>query len=351
MPKTIDDIARATGFSVTTVRLVTNGQAGKYRISAATQKAILDYVGKHGYVLNHAARSLKVKRSDAIGLVIPEINNVFFARLMAGLERLCAAHQLVLLTASTREDAEAETRAIETLIGRGVDGLIVAPAARPTYERAFGKRLPPLVIIDRAYPKLPWPAVASDNFGGAVQVTRGMLARATEPVIFLCANPDLPSIAARRLGFLAACHDAGLGDGAGLIHQVRTDLTEGGRDLAARAITTLGRVPSAFLCSSLLILEGMLACLKQRTGAIPADLLIGTFDDHPMLDFLPNRVLSIRQDEAALAEHAFHLLQRRIAGEAMDAQPEILPVSLMIRNDPQAAVALPRPTLVVPDAG
>ena len=61
MPKTVDEISRETGFSVTTVRLVINGQSEKYRISDKTRRIIEDYVALHGYSLNHAARSLKLK--------------------------------------------------------------------------------------------------------------------------------------------------------------------------------------------------------------------------------------------------------------------------------------------------
>ena len=97
MPKTIEEIARETGFSVTTVRLIANGQAGKYRISKATAKIVEEQIRRHGLVVNHAARSLKLRRTDTIGLVVPELSNAFFARLMAGLEELCRGSGLVLL--------------------------------------------------------------------------------------------------------------------------------------------------------------------------------------------------------------------------------------------------------------
>src|ERR1035437_1947555 len=89
MPKTAEEISRETGFSITTIRFVLNGQAEKYRISFATQKKINDYIAIHGYSVNHTARSLRLKRSDTIGLVVPDLSNAFFARLMAALEILC----------------------------------------------------------------------------------------------------------------------------------------------------------------------------------------------------------------------------------------------------------------------
>ena len=153
MPKTVAEIARETGLSVTTVRLIANGQAGKYRISEATAKIVEEQIRRYGVVVNHAARSLKLRRTDTIGLVVPELSNAFFARLMSGLEELCRGSGLVLLTASTNENPDLEDRAVRSLWARGVDGLIVAPCRTPDYGRLFAKNAKlPIVVVDRAYP-------------------------------------------------------------------------------------------------------------------------------------------------------------------------------------------------------
>ena len=127
MPKTVEEIARETGFSITTVRFVINGQSEKYRISEKTRKQIEDYVAIHGYSLNHAARSLKLKRSDTIGLVVPDLANAFFARFMAAFEIRCRKRNLLLLTVSSHDDPDLESRAVTSLLARGVDGLVIAP--------------------------------------------------------------------------------------------------------------------------------------------------------------------------------------------------------------------------------
>ena len=81
-----------------------------------------------------------------------------------------------------------------------------------------------------------------------------------------------------------------------------------------RVLDRDGKAPASFICSSLLVLEGATQRLKQFAGRIPTETIIGTFDDHPMLDFLPNRVLSVRQDEAAIAAAALQRLQERLGG-------------------------------------
>lgn len=77
MAKTVEQIASDLNLSVTTVRLVLNGKAEQYRISVKTQTRINEYVERYGYVINHSARSLKLNKTDTLGLIVPNISNVF----------------------------------------------------------------------------------------------------------------------------------------------------------------------------------------------------------------------------------------------------------------------------------
>lgn len=331
MAKTVEEIAKDLGVSITTVRLVINGQAQKYRISANTQKKIEDYVAQHGYVLNHAARSLKLRRSDAIGFVVPDLANAFFARLMAELEILCRDRDLVLLTASTHEDPALEDRAIESLLSRGVDGLVIAPCQLPNHKQLFGKKnKTAVVLVDRDYNQLRYPTVQSDNYHSALDLARRILAEKPAELYFLCGRSDLPSIQDRMRGFSVAMQEAAMP--SGWIRHAEQDSAKAGYEMMSGLIGGAGHIPAAFMCSSLLILEGALQAIKERGGRIPADLLIGTFDDHAMLDLLPNRVLSARQDEAQLAVLVFDRLLEQMAGGEVTQMRNIVPCRLICRN-------------------
>lgn len=80
MAKTVEQIASDLNLSVTTVRLVLNGKAEQYRISVKTQTRINEYVEHYGYIINHSARSLKLNKTDTLGLIVPNISNVFLLR-------------------------------------------------------------------------------------------------------------------------------------------------------------------------------------------------------------------------------------------------------------------------------
>ena len=331
MSKTAEEISLATGFSITTVRFVINGQSEKYRISAKTKKTIEEYIAIHGYSLNHAARSLKLNRSDTIGLVVPDLANAFFSRLMAALESLCRKRNLLLLTVSSHEDPELENRAITNLLGRGVDGLVLAPCQPATLPQLLKARKS-IVVFDRDYSPSPFPTVTSDNFHGGLELTRRMLQESQGSFFFLCGHAELPSIHDRIRGFSEACDEFGIDDSARLLRLETENSPAVGRKLMQGLIDTLQGPPRAFMCSSLLILEGALSQLKLQTGQIARDILVGTFDDHAMLDLLPNRVLSIRQNEDALAERVFERLIQPL-GERKGAFPrDVVPTELICRN-------------------
>ena len=331
MSKTADEIARETGFSITTVRLVINGQSNKYRISAKTQKIIEDYIAVHGYSVNHAARSLKLRRSDTIGFVVPDLANAFFARLMAALEMLCRQRNLLLLTVSSHDDAELENRAVANLLARGVDGLVIAPC-QSAPQRLENRARTPIVMFDRDYAQALYPTVVSDNVQGAQEMTRRMLEEAKTPFSFLCGHADSPSIQDRIRGFAAACATFGVVEGDSLVRLDAEDSTAAGRRLMDSLIDALGGPPPAFMCSSLLVLEGALQQLKTRVGRIDPDILIGTFDDHTMLDLLPNRVVSIRQNEAALASRIFARLIEPAGQNKRPSARDVVAGALICRN-------------------
>ncbi|ECN8786971.1 LacI family transcriptional regulator, partial [Salmonella enterica subsp. enterica serovar Typhimurium] len=106
MAKTIEEIATDLNISITTVRLVLNKNADKYRISQKTQQKINDYIALHGYVLNHTARSLKLNKTEVLGLIIPRLSNPYFSHLAECLELKCLESGYQLMTCCTYSDSE-----------------------------------------------------------------------------------------------------------------------------------------------------------------------------------------------------------------------------------------------------
>ncbi|MFH7827550.1 LacI family DNA-binding transcriptional regulator [Kluyvera chengduensis] len=317
MAKTVEQVARALDISITTVRLVLGGKAEQYRISVKTQQRINDYVAENGLVVNQIARSLKLNKTETLGLVIPRLSNLFFSTLAEKLESCCRQAGYQLMIASTYSDSDHENSLVEGLLARNVDGLFVVPSTRESqlhHQKLARKR--PLVLLDRDFGESDVSLVVSDNYNGSKKLVQAMT-QATEvsPIFFIAGDTQQPSIQRRLQGYLSE-----LPQGNEWILSASHNRQEEGRQLMLDFLKQHQQPPKAFIASSLPILEGTLSALRETYGFIPSDISIGTFDEHQMLGFLPNEVWSMRQDEDTWAQHAFHLMQQKLQGENADVK-------------------------------
>jgi LacI family transcriptional regulator, sucrose operon repressor len=327
MAKTVEQVARALDISITTVRLVLGGKAEQYRISAKTQQRINDYIAENGLVINHIARSLKLNKTETLGLVIPRLSNLFFSTLAEKLESCCRQAGYQLMIACTYSDSEHENNLVEGLLARNVDGLFVVPSTRQTqlhHQKMARNR--PLVLLDRDFGESDVALVVSDNYNGSKKLVHTMTqAVETTPIFFIAGDTQQPSIQRRVQGYLSE-----LPTGNEWILSARHNRQEEGKQLMLNFLKEHQYPPKAFIASSLPILEGTLSALRETYGFIPSDISIGTFDEHQMLGFLPNAVWSMRQDEDAWAQHAFHLMQQKLQGENADVKITV-PMNLIHR--------------------
>lgn len=327
MAKTVEQIARDLNLSVTTVRLVLSGKAEQYRISVKTQSRINDQVARYGYTLNHAARSLKLNKTDTLGLIVPNISNVFFATLAEKLELRCRSEGYQLTISCSYNDVEYENQLVQALLARNVDGLFVVPSTLENQQHHLRKMTKPLVLLDRNFRFSDNVLVESDNIQGAEVLTRSLLDARQAPVWFLVGDTALPSINDRLQGYLNILQQQGISHRLWVCEGPDNTPTGGGKLMSA--LMDSHGVPEAFIASSLPVLEGALQAVRQRLGSIPVEMNIGTFDEHPMLGFLSNNVWSMQQNEARWAECAFAAMQSAIDGKPLNEtiRIEMLPVT------------------------
>lgn len=335
MSKSIDEIAAEIGVSVTTVKLVIGGKAKKYRISQKTQNSIEEYIREHGYRINQAARSLKLKKSETLGLVIPNLTNSYFAQLAEGLGQLAQQHGYQLITVSSQDDAELEKRQTDILLGRSVDGLFVASSSS-----ARQKNLPleakstPIVFIDRDFGVNELPVVISDNYKGSYEMTLKMLDMTSSEVFYIYGDASLPTIQNRLRGFLDAHQsiERDLHPNWSVSTPHNTDID--GYQAMESLYNQLKRIPEALVFSSLPILEGALHFIRQRYGSIPNQMLIATYDDHNMLEFLPNTVIAVNQNISEVTKCSSQLMEQLLSSSALGSfnRCNIVEPSLIVRD-------------------
>ena len=314
MAKTVEQIASDLNLSVTTVRLVLNGKAEQYRISVKTQTRINEYVERYGYVINHSARSLKLNKTDTLGLIVPNISNVFFATLAEKLEQRCRRSGYQLTISCTYDDVDYENKLTKALIARNVDGLFIVPSTLENQQHHLRQVRKPMVLLDRDFKYTDNALVESHNILGSEKLTQSLFDAGKSPIWFLVGDTGLPSIGDRLKGYLNALNNNGISH-RDWVREGPDNTPDGGYRLMDKLINEQG-CPQAFIASSLPVLEGAVIAIRNRFGVIPPDINIGTFDEHPMLGFLANNVWSMQQDENVWAEKAFAMMM-----SAIDDQP------------------------------
>src|SRR5687768_341777 len=150
---TLQDIAKATRTSVSTVTRVLAKGAHASRISPTTRQRVVETAHRLGYRPTIVARSLRTRRSHTIALLVSDIANPFFAQIASLIEQSLHRHGYSLTLCNSGEEPQREIDYLQLLRQKAIDGMIVVPLARS--KKALAQLVPsdvPLVLLDRPIP-------------------------------------------------------------------------------------------------------------------------------------------------------------------------------------------------------
>jgi LacI family sucrose operon transcriptional repressor len=310
MTPTIKQIAKMAGVSKTTVSLVVNGKSKSGRISSGTEKKVLEIVRKVGYSPNMMARGFRLNRSQTIGFVVPDVRNPFFAELNYTLEQIARLHGYQILIGCSDDNKTIEQEVVNNLLSYSIEGLIVASVLneKQLLVKMYNRKVP-VVFIDREIALKNISSVSSDNYQGAYDAVQVLIDEGAREIAYIGGLPDLSTSRSRYRGYLDALKANRISLNRELVFQKDYTPADGYNMIEEIFNNKKGNFPEALFTSSYTLLEGVLQFVKNKTGAIPPTLKIATFDDHPLLDYLPNKIVSVKQDCRALAQNAFDLLE------------------------------------------
>jgi LacI family transcriptional regulator len=234
-PVRLKDIARDLNVSVMTVSKVVRGCAD---VGAETRSRVLARVKELNYQPNWVARSLAARRTFIIGLIVPDLMHSFFAEIAKGVSAALRPLGYDVVICNSEEDAAVEASEIERLLGRQVDGLVLAscqPSANAeVFQRMEGRNIP-YVLIDRRYTELPAPYVGADDEAIGRLATGHLIERGCRRIAHI-AGQQRPTGIGRLNGYRDALVAAGLAFDESYVAEARDDATgyEAARQLLAR---------------------------------------------------------------------------------------------------------------------
>lgn len=327
-PVTLKDVARKAGVSYQTVSRVINDQS---YVKASTRERVLRVAKGLDYRPNRLAGSLRRKHSQAIGLVMSDIENVFFAEVVSGVEAEAVNRGYSVILTNSNEDVQREHQAVTTLVERRVDGMIIAPAeGNHEYLNAELPRSFPVVVINRLIEKIPFSAVLVDNQGGAYSATEYLIKEGHTRIGAVIGNLGLMTTRERLEGFRKALEAHGLACSpewirAGGLHP------EGARQVALEILNARLR-PTALFASSSKVTEGVMLALKDLGLRHGKDIGLIGFDSFSWASLFDPPLSVVAQPTYEIGRQAVGLLLDIIHGGIRRPRTIRLPTRLVIRT-------------------
>lgn len=323
---TLKDIAAALGLSVNTV---SRALAGKDAVSEQTRASIQAEADRLGYVPNAMARSLVVGSAMALGLVITNPSNPFYATLISAVEQAGRTHGYSLVLMVSEESVDDEQRATEALLRWGVDGAIVVPVQEGVeHLRRLRTSGVPLVLVNRDLPELEADFVGIDYAGGAYRAARHLLSTGATRVHLLEEDLAVSSVADRISGFQRALAERGIDDDTIVRVPTRRRQSralpwepEDAYHLAQRLNREI-EPGAAIMVGSDYFALGVYRALTEAARSIPEQAAVMGFGDHPFAAYLTPPLSSVRLPAAEIGTRAVSLLLRRMHSRATTGSPE-----------------------------
>lgn len=316
MRSTLKDVAEATGFSVSSVSLVLNGRPN--RISKESREKILLAARALDYHPNQAAVSLITHRSNTIGLIIPDITNMFFAQLAKGAETRSSELGYCLVLCNTNDDPEKDMEYLNVLLDRGADGILLVSAYRPGTESSGSTpsekllQEKPVVLVDRNAERLVdsgrFSGVFSDNELGGYLATKHLLSLGHRKIGCITGPMGAVSSRNRLFGYIRALQEADLTFDGSLVREGNYHIDTGaefGRQLIDDGVTAI------FACNDMMA-YGVYRAAIEKGVDIPGKLSVVGYDDLPFSEIAEPPLTSVSQSAYEMGVEAVDKMIIRI---------------------------------------
>jgi LacI family transcriptional regulator len=327
-PTRLKDVAERAGVSTATVSRVLNGLGPT---SEAVRTRVLQAAKELDYHPNWLARSLRARRTNTIGVVLPDIGNLFFSSLVKGVEQQASSHAWNVILCNTDEDPTKEEALVGTLVERKIDGLLLCPAAGPhAYLARHLERRLPVVAVNRRIPELSLPAVTNDNLQAAYEATRHLLTRGVRRLALIPGLPHLSTTEDRLAGCHRAAAEFGLATADLVVRPADGKMDEGYK--AALECLEAHPRPQAIFAFNGPMTEAALMAIRARGLRCPEDVALIGFDDFRSAAALSPPLTMVEQHPIEMGKAALEELAQIIETGHPIRSLTLIPTRLVVRG-------------------
>lgn len=329
---TIKDLARELGVSASTVSRALHDHPD---ISDETKRRVVQLAEKKHYQPNQIAKSLQMRRSNTVGVIVPEIRHHFFSTVISGIEEVAYEAGYTIMVCQSNETVAREVLNTQAMVSNRVAGLLIAISTETTsWEHLTGvlQQRIPLVQFDRVVEDLPTSKVVVDDFKAAYEATEHLIERGYRRIGHLSGEQGIALNRNRYGGFVQAMKDHGRQVLPEFVMHVGYREEDGRR--GAEAMLAMKERPDAILAINDPVAVGAYVRFREAGLRVPQDVALAGFSDNPEAALVEPGLTTVHQPALEMGRRSFQLLLEQLDHEGPDHRPEteILPTHLVVRG-------------------
>ncbi|MFV0560421.1 MAG: LacI family DNA-binding transcriptional regulator [Enterococcus sp.] len=330
MKLTIKDIAEMAGVSVTTVSQILNNKGSRF--SEATRRRVLDIVHEYHYKPDYFASNLINRHSKTIGMIVPDVTDFFFSKLIEGVESYLNPLGYVIMLCNSHHSQENELKYLDELAHRSVDGILLAtPNVLPSaysLESNFFKQLP-IILIDRGLNRRDEGRLIVKEYEGAYQAVSHLIEQGHTQIGMLKETTGYYQLEERFNGYKTALKDHGLPFRGKLVEP--GELTVQGGYEAAKELLRHRDVTAVF-CGNDAMAIGCYQAIDELGKRIPEDISVVGFDGLKLSEYMIPQLTTVQQPSFDIGFYAARFLIDAIEFPKRRVPNKIFETKLIIRE-------------------
>ncbi|HAS45756.1 MAG TPA: LacI family transcriptional regulator [Microscillaceae bacterium] len=327
---TLKDLAKALNLSVSTVSRALRNHPD---VNEATKKKVQQFAEEVEFQKNPIASGLRKHKTNAIGVIVPEIANYFFSQVIDGIQTIAYQAGYNVLICVSDESLEKEQAITKHLVNSRVDGLLVALSVETNHYEHFdfvNRKNVPLILIDRVTDQVPASTITTNNYEASFEAVEYLIHQGHRQIAHI-AGPKGQTITRQRLqGYLDALKKHAIDIQEQLIES--GGYTQEGGEACAKSFWTLGEKPEAIFAVNDRAAIGAMRFFKSVGVAIPDQMSIIGFNNNPMGEIIEPNLSTIVQPQFEMGASAAQLVLEQINQEEYTHQHLTLPSKLAIRK-------------------
>lgn len=326
-PATIRDVADRAGVSTATVSRVLAGIGNPKPETAA---AVLRAVEQLGYRPSGVARSLRMKRTRTLGLIVTDIQNPFFPELVQAADSAARGLNYSIILGSAAYDEHRAMHYLDLMVDRRVDGLIIASSqlSEESWQWLIASPVP-VVVVNAEPSGLPVPVITSDNVGGTRLAVEHLVGLGHRRFAYIRGPEGFTADRPRFEGFRQACADAGIR--ASDIVEIRGDGQFEGGERATAELLAAGSTVTAIVCHNDVTAIGAMRAIRAAGKRVPGDISVVGCDDIAAAAWVVPALTTVAQQKAEMGTLAVQRLAAALDDPGFTGHAETIRIPMVLR--------------------